>query len=133
MKGHEVVELRTTRRTELVDVTGEVTRALGRLGLDHGVAMVYSPHTTAAVTINEGADPDVAADLLAYLDEAVPRSRAYAHAEGNSDAHVKVSLVGPSELVAVEEGRPVLGTWQRIFFCEFDGPRSRRLLVKALG
>jgi secondary thiamine-phosphate synthase enzyme len=117
----------------MVDVTSEVSSAVAQLGLTSGVVMVYSPHTTAAITINEGADPDVCSDVLAYLEKAVPHRGGYRHREGNSDAHIKTSLIGPSELVAVEGGRLVLGTWQRIFFCEFDGPRSRRFFVKATG
>jgi secondary thiamine-phosphate synthase enzyme len=131
--GYEVVELRTARRCQVVDVTSEVASAVEGMGIDSGMVIVYSPHTTAAVTINEGADPDVASDILDWLERAVPHHGPYRHGEGNSDAHIKTALIGPSELVVVEGRRLVLGTWQRIFFCEFDGPRARRLLVKALG
>jgi len=124
-------KVKTSRHCELVDITGDVRRAVGELGLSDGVIIVYVPHTTAAVTINESADPDVARDIEDKLSELVPRSTAYRHAEGNSDGHVKSSLVGCSELILVEGGELVLGTWQGIFFCEFDGPRNRTVLVGA--
>lgn len=130
--GHEILELQTTRRCEMVDVTAQVSDAVGRLGIAFGAVMVHSPHTTAAITINEGADPDVCADILRFLEGAVPHRADYRHAEGNADAHIKTTLVGTTRLVPVEGGRVVLGTWQRIFFCEFDGPRSRRVFVRAL-
>ncbi len=123
--------VRTRSRTELVDITAKVQAAVGEMGVADGVVVVYVPHTTAAVTINESADPDVARDIVSKLDEMVPRSGNYRHAEGNSDGHVKSSLVGCSETLLVEGGRLVLGTWQGIFFCEFDGPRTRSVLVGA--
>lgn len=125
--------LRTTARTTLVDITREVQEAVGRLGLSDGAVLVYCPHTTAAITINESADPDVARDITAKLDRLVPRDEGYRHSEGNSDAHVKSTLVGCSETVLVESGSLVLGTWQGVFFCEFDGPRTRKVVVGALG
>jgi len=100
---------------------------VAELGLDEGAVLLHVPHTTAAVTINEGYDPDVAADVVADLNRRVPRDAGYAHAEGNSDSHIKAILVGSSQLVPVEAGKPALGRWQRIFFCEFDGPRSREV------
>jgi secondary thiamine-phosphate synthase enzyme len=121
--------LRTDRREEMVDITAEVTRAVASLGLDGGAVLVHVPHTTAAVTINEGYDPDVASDVVADLARRVPRDAGYAHAEGNSDSHIKAILVGSSQLVPVEDGKPALGRWQRIFFCEFDGPRSREVWI----
>jgi secondary thiamine-phosphate synthase enzyme len=124
--------LRTERREEMVDITAEVAGAVQELGLDAGTVLVHVPHTTAAVTINEGYDPDVAADVVADLARRVPRDAGYAHAEGNSDSHIKAILVGSSQLVPVEGGKPALGRWQRIFFCEFDGPRSREVWVSAL-
>ena len=99
------------------------------LGVDSGAVLLHVPHTTAAVTVNEGFDPDVAADVQAVLTRLVPRDDGYAHMEGNSDSHVKAILVGSTQLLPVREGAPVLGRWQRVFFCEFDGPRSRELLV----
>jgi secondary thiamine-phosphate synthase enzyme len=124
--------VRTKSRTSLVDITGEVQEAATELGIEDGAVVVYVPHTTAAVTVNESADPDVARDLGDTLSKLVPASAGYRHAEGNSDGHVKSSLVGCSEIVLVEDGRLVLGTWQGIFFCEFDGPRARRVIVGAL-
>jgi secondary thiamine-phosphate synthase enzyme len=118
----------TRSREQLVDVTAEVSRALHQSGVRDGVVTVFVPHTTAAVTINENADPSVGADILKGLSELVPHGAPhYRHAEGNSDAHIKASLVGPSVQVLVENGEVVLGTWQGIYFCEFDGPRSRKL------
>lgn len=121
--------VRTTRRIEMIDITPEVAAAVRESGVERGIAVVFTPHTTAAVTINENADPDVPADILAKLAELIPERGAWRHVEGNSDAHLKSSLVGASETVIVEDGRPVLGTWQSLFFCEFDGPRSRRVYV----
>ncbi len=126
------ITLRTGRRCELVDITGQVQRAVQECGLDEGLAMVLVPHTTAGLTINENADPSVVADLLASLERLVPERGNYRHSEGNSDAHCKASLMGSSLNVAVQGGRLVLGTWQGIYFCEFDGPRSRKFQVLTL-
>jgi secondary thiamine-phosphate synthase enzyme len=123
-------EVRTTRREEIVDITREVREAVRRSGTRDGLCLVFVPHTTAGVTINENADPDVKADLLAALSRAVPDGLPYAHAEGNSPAHVKASLMGSSATVIVEEGELRLGTWQGICLCEFDGPRTRRVFVR---
>lgn len=114
----------------MIDITAAVQKAAGEENILSGIGVVYTLHTTAAVTINENADPDVRRDILAALERAVPLVADYRHAEGNSAAHVKSSLVGASEMVIVENGRLVLGTWQSLFFCEFDGPRSRKVLVK---
>lgn len=114
----------------MVDITSQVTAAVTDSGIDEGVATVFVPHTTAGVTINENADPDVVSDVLAALDVAVPwRQGFYRHNEGNSAAHVKSSMMGCSAAVLVRDGRLVLGTWQAIYFCEFDGPRSRKAIV----
>jgi secondary thiamine-phosphate synthase enzyme len=129
------IEVRTGERAQLVDVTARVREVVRAAGLRRGAVLVYCPHTTAGVTIQENADPDVQRDLLLALENAVPREAArgrYLHAEGNSDAHVKSSLVGASQLVPVDDGDLVLGTWQGIYFCEFDGPRRRELLVQLL-
>jgi secondary thiamine-phosphate synthase enzyme len=126
------LSVKTRSRTEFVDITAEVQAAVASAGFTDGLCLLYVPHTTAAVTINESADPSVRSDILMVLNDVVPWEAEYRHREGNSPAHVKSSLVGASELVAVENGRLVLGTWQGIFFCEFDGPRSRRLLVKLM-
>lgn len=125
----ERIEIATDRRQQLVDVTDRVAAAVTALAVVSGAVILHVPHTTAGVTINEGYDPDVARDVLAVLAGLVPHEGAYAHAEGNSDSHVKAIMVGSTQLVPVDDGRPVLGRWQRIFFCEFDGPRRRALLV----
>ncbi|MBI5549406.1 MAG: YjbQ family protein [Deltaproteobacteria bacterium] len=125
-------EISTTRRCELVDVTSKVQDAVRAAGLKSGLVVVYCPHTTAAITINENADPDVRTDLLMALERAVP-NEGFRHSEGNSDAHTKTSLVGPSVTAIVEDGQTQLGTWQSIFFCEFDGPRRRKVWVQTVG
>ena len=124
------ISLETHSRVEMIDIRADVQKAAGEEKIEDGVCLVYTPHTTAAVTINENADPDVPVDILEALDRAVPVKANYRHAEGNSAAHVKSSLVGASELIIIENGRLVLGTWQSIFFCEFDGPRTRKFIVK---
>ena len=126
------LSIETDTRVALIDVTDLVANALGASGLREGAALVYCPHTTAGVTINEHADPTVRRDIAMALDRLVPDDLAFAHLEGNSDAHVKASLIGAGVLVPVESGRPALGTWQGVFFCEFDGPRRRRLLLQPL-
>jgi secondary thiamine-phosphate synthase enzyme len=126
------ISLETHSRMEMIDITAAVQKAAGEEKIEEGVCLVYTAHTTAAVTINENADPDVPRDILAALDRAVPFSANYRHTEGNSAAHVKSSLVGASELVIIKNGRLVLGTWQSIFFCEFDGPRSRKVFISII-
>jgi secondary thiamine-phosphate synthase enzyme len=126
---HEIT-IRSQQCEELIDVTDRIEKLIEQSNLSNGVAVFYVPHTTAGVTINEGADPAVQRDILATLQRLVPRSESYEHAEGNSDAHVKSSLIGCSTQVIIEEGVLKLGTWQRIFFFEGDGPRTRRLLVE---
>ena len=123
----------TRQRSELQEITSQVRAAIRASGIAEGLAVVYTPHTTAGITINENADPDVATDLAAALDRLVPLHGPYRHAEGNSAAHVKSSLVGASETLIVAGGAPLLGTWQGIWFCEFDGPRRRQVHVKVLG
>ncbi len=123
-------EVQTSRREEIVDITRQVREAVRRSGVRDGVVLVFVPHTTAGVTINENADPDVKADLLAALSRAVPDGVPYAHGEGNSPAHLKASLMGSSAAVIVEDGELRLGTWQGICLCEFDGPRARRVFVR---
>jgi secondary thiamine-phosphate synthase enzyme len=125
----ESIAIRTERRQQLVDVTDAVAGAVRALGVDDGAVLVHVPHTTAAVTVNEGYDPDVAADVGRWLSDRIPRDVGYAHAEGNSDSHIKAILVGASELVPVAGGSLALGRWQRVFLCEFDGPRDRELRV----
>lgn len=123
----KTLSVRTSSQTEMVDVTSQVQGELNKSGVEEGRLTLYVPHTTAAVTINEGADPAVKADILMVLNQMVPWKADYKHMEGNSPAHVKASLIGPAETVLVYGGRLVLGTWQKIFFCEFDGPRNRKL------
>jgi secondary thiamine-phosphate synthase enzyme len=128
----ETLEVKTARRTQFVDVTDRVRRAVAKMGVLSGVCYVYVPHTTAGVIINEHFDPDVATDLEGVFDRVVPRAGAYRHAEGNSDSHAKAVLTGASQMIFVEDGKLVLGQWQGVFFCEFDGPRERKLWVKIL-
>lgn len=128
----ETLNVQTRSRMQFEDVTAEVQAAVGRLGITDGVVTVFIPHTTAGVTINENADPDVTADMELVLDRMVPWTGGYAHAEGNTAAHVKASMMGSSAQVIVIDGRLQLGTWQAIYFCEFDGPRSRKVYVSAI-
>jgi len=127
------ISLSTSKREEFVDITAEVTRAVRAHGLADGFALVYCPHTTAAITINENADPDVVRDLLSGLTRIAPQSAGWQHAEGNSDGHLKASLVGPSVTIPIVDGRLALGTWQGVYFCEFDGPRRRRYIITTHG
>jgi secondary thiamine-phosphate synthase enzyme len=121
------LKVKSGRRTQLIDITVDVQATLREAGISEGLCMIYVPHTTAAVTINENADPTVKADILKIVDQIIPFEANYGHLEGNSAAHIKSSLVGASEMVAVRNGRLQLGTWQGIFFCEFDGPRRRKV------
>ena len=124
--------VRTGSRFEMIDITGEIRAILKKSVMKNGVCHLFVPHTTAAVTINENADPDVPRDILAELDKVVPLHDAYRHMEGNSAAHIKASLFGASETLLVDGGSLVLGTWQSVFFCEFDGPRTRKVLVECV-
>jgi secondary thiamine-phosphate synthase enzyme len=127
---HIILDLKTSRRTELVDITREVQRVVSDSGVVAGLCHLYVPHTTAGITINENDDPAVPRDIEAALDRLVPRDGRYEHAEGNADSHIKSTLVGASTSVEIEGGQLVLGRWQALFFCEFDGPRQRQLRVK---
>lgn len=127
-------QVRTAGRDQMIDVTAEVNAAIAESRIAEGMVVVHVPHTTAGVTVNENADPDVVSDLLAALDVAVPwRQSFYRHGEGNSAAHVKSSMVGCSATLPAAGGRLVLGTWQSVWFCEFDGPRTRRAVVRVMG
>jgi secondary thiamine-phosphate synthase enzyme len=128
----DTLSVNTASRCQMIDVTAQVRAAVKKSGVKSGVCIVFVPHTTAAVTINENADRDVVRDVLAGLERIAPASGDYAHAEGNSDAHIKSSLVGCQTSVLVEKGELALGTWQGIYFCEFDGPRSRKMYVKVV-
>ncbi|UCF94559.1 MAG: YjbQ family protein [Desulfobacterales bacterium] len=127
-----LLAVQTKSPTELVDITSEVSQLVRSSGIREGFCMLYVPHTTAAVTINESADPSVRADIMMVLNQIVPWKADYRHREGNSPAHVKATLVGPSELIAIENNALALGTWQGIFFCEFDGPRTRKVQVRLI-
>ena len=130
----ETITVKTSNRCQMIDVTDRVQQAVQQDGIKQGFAVCFVPRTTAAVTIQENADPDVLHDVLWKLDQLIPqRESTYRHSEGNSDAHLKCSAVGVSQLVPVQDGRLVLGTWQGLYFCEFDGPRSRRLIVQCVG
>ncbi len=124
------ISVRTDSRIDMVDITTSVQKEVSKAGVSDGACVVYVPHTTAGVTINEGADPAVCQDILKKLNELVPPNAGYRHMEGNADSHIKASIIGSSVTVLVENGRLFLGTWQKIFFCEFDGPRSRKVYVR---
>ncbi len=126
------ISLKTNSRNELVDITAEVEQFIKSSNAVDGLCFIFCPHTTGAITINENADPSVQGDILYTLKKVFPIEPSYKHLEGNSDSHVKSSLVGASETIAIENGKLVLGTWQGIYFCEFDGPRSRKVFLKII-
>ena len=127
-----ILSVKTREQTELIDITTDINQLIQKSGTDQGLCMIYVPHTTAAVTINESADPSVKSDILMILNQIIPWEANYRHLEGNSPAHIKSTLVGSSELVAIDNQRLILGTWQGIFFCEFDGPRTRKVDVRIM-
>lgn len=127
-----LINVKTHARTQMIDITSQVQAAVKESGISDGLVHVYSMHTTAAITINENADPAVEADILKTINKVIPFDDQFKHMEGNSAAHIKVSLFGPSELIPLENGSLILGTWQGIFFCEFDGPRNRKVNVKII-
>lgn len=122
----------TRSRCEFVDITTEVKRIVKKSGVKHGICIVYVPHTTAGITINENADPSVKGDIIDKLAQLVPPDDGYSHSEGNSDAHIKASIIGFSKTIIIDDGELVLGTWQDVYFCEFDGPRTRKVCVQIL-
>ncbi|OHD54769.1 MAG: hypothetical protein A2Y33_02025 [Spirochaetes bacterium GWF1_51_8] len=126
------LSISTSKRNEFLDITHEVSRAVAESGVAEGLCVVHIPHTTAGVTINENADPDVVRDMEIHLSSMVPPRGDFRHSEGNSDSHIKSTLAGPSLTVIIHGGRLVLGTWQGIYFCEFDGPRRRRFMIKCM-
>jgi secondary thiamine-phosphate synthase enzyme len=126
------IPVKSQKRNQLIDITDEVQRRVSDSGAKNGIAHIYVPHTTAAITVNENADPTVQTDVATFLERLVPRDADFQHTEGNSDAHMKSSLVGCHISVFVSNGKIALGTWQGIFFCEFDGPRSRKVLMKII-
>jgi len=127
---HHKIQIQTTKPQQFIDITGKVAGIVKESGVQSGIAVIYSPHTTAGITINENADPDVVRDIISALDRAYPEKGEYLHFEGNSHAHIKASLTGSSCTVIIEDGKLLLGRWQGIYFCEFDGPKSRQFYVK---
>jgi len=127
-----ICTIKSKSRTEMIDITSKIQDMVRSAGIGQGLCMLYVPHTTAAVTINESADPSVRDDILMIINTIIPWKAGYRHLEGNSPAHIKSTLFGPSELIAVENDRLILGTWQGIFFCEFDGPRTRKVHVRLI-
>jgi secondary thiamine-phosphate synthase enzyme len=128
----ETVQVKTSSRVQFVDITSRIREAIAKSNVSEGIAVVFVSHTTAGITINEAADPAVVTDINSKLSQLIPYNDSYLHMEGNSDAHIKSTLVGSSVTVIVSHGAPVLGTWQGIFFCEFDGPRTRKVIVKVV-
>jgi secondary thiamine-phosphate synthase enzyme len=126
----ETFQVKSNGRVQFLDITSRVRDTISASGVRDGLAIVFVPHTTAGVTINEAADPSVAQDIQEKLGKLVPHSDSYRHAEGNSDAHIKASIMGSSVTIIIADGKPILGTWQGVFFCEFDGPRSRKVFVR---
>ncbi len=126
------INIKTRTRTEFMDITSEIQQVIDEAGIKNGICCLYVPHTTAGITINEGADPSVVSDIQRTLSKLIPNNLNYSHMEGNSDAHIKSTVVGASKTVIIDDGKLLLGTWQSIFFCEFDGPRHRRVLVKLI-
>lgn len=124
------INVKSKQRIEMIDITGDIETAIKESGVKSGVCYVYVPHTTAGVTINEGADPSVQRDIMYMLSRLIPHEFTYAHREGNADAHIKSTLVGATQCLLIDGGKLVLGTWQSVFFCEFDGPRHRRVALK---
>lgn len=125
----KIIEIQTDKRNVMVDITSKIQDYLDEIDAKDGIITVFSPHTTAAITINENADPDVQHDILTYLSDKIPQDGGFRHIENNSDSHIKTSLVGPSQQIIVKDGELVLGMWQSIYFCEFDGPRQRKFYV----
>lgn len=128
----KIISVETTERTQMVDITYEVRKGISELGVKDGLCLVFVPHTTAGITINENADQDVKTDIINSLNKLILQKGDYRHREGNSDAHIKASLMGSSVMLAIENGELVLGSWQGIFFCEFDGPRKRKVVIKCI-
>jgi secondary thiamine-phosphate synthase enzyme len=128
---HELT-IKSSKRNQFIDVTSKIHEIIDKSKVKKGICFLFVPHTTAAITINEGADPDVSTDIQRKLSQLIPANNNYMHSEGNSDSHIKSSLIGCSEMILIEKEKLVLGTWQKIFFCEFDGPRTRKILIQFL-
>jgi secondary thiamine-phosphate synthase enzyme len=132
MSGFKTISVRTSKGIELIDITHEVKRYVSEQGIKDGIVLVYTPHTTAGITINENADPAVTADIEAFLSRRIPHESYFRHMEGNSPSHIMSSYFAASETLIIDDGRLVLGTWQGIYFCEFDGPRTRKVHLKII-
>ncbi len=130
---YKTIQIKTNKKEELLNITNFVQKAISEENIRDGICLVYSPHTTAGITINEGADPDVRTDIIMALKSFKFESLPFNHTEGNSDAHTKATLTGSSAMLIIDDGSLVLGTWQAIYFCEYDGPRNRQIFVKAIG
>ncbi len=126
----KTLNIKSKAKTEFIDITDDIHEAIKESGVKSGICYIYAPHTTAGITINEGADPSVKRDILTTLNRLIPFEGDYQHMEGNSAAHIKSTLVGVSQVIVIEDGKALLGTWQSVYFCEFDGPRHRRVIVK---
>lgn len=127
-----VYQVSTKSRNQMINIDSYVREAIKKSGVNEGLCCIYTPHTTSGITINENADPDVVTDVTAFLSKLIPNSPEFLHGEGNSDSHIKSSLVGASETVIIKDGSPLFGTWQSVFFCEFDGPRTRKVYIKVM-
>ena len=128
----KIITASTTQRVDFIDITAQVQKVVTETMVENGIVTVYVPHTTCGITINEGADPDVVRDIKYQLEKLIPYQQEYHHMEGNADSHIKTCLVGSSENIIIEKGQLVLGTWQSIFLCDFDGPRTRKVYIKIL-
>ncbi len=128
----KTLTIKSRSKTEFIDITEDIQKAIRGSGVKSGICYIYVPHTTAGITINEGADPSVKRDIITTINKLIPFEADYQHMEGNSAAHIKSTVVGVSLFVLIEDNKPLLGTWQSVYFCEFDGPRHRRVIVKAV-
>ena len=127
------ISISTDKRNQLIDITPEINKIIKESRIKQGICIVYCPHTTAAITINESADPDVQEDILTHLSKLIPKNPDFKHSEGNSDSHIKSSLIGASETIIIKDSELILGTWQNIYFAEFDGSRKRKVIIKIIG
>ena len=128
----ESISVSTSSRSEIISITSQVQKIVSKSKVKNGICIIYNPHTTSAITINENADPSVKSDILKELNEIVPENHGYSHMEGNADSHIKASLMGSDRVVIIKDGKLLLGTWQGIFFCEFDGPRTRKVYIQVI-
>ncbi len=129
----KIINISTTKRVDLLDITSQIQKVISESNVKNGIVTVYVPHTTCGITINEGTDPDVVRDIKYQLEQLIPFQQGYRHAEGNSDSHIKTCLVGSSENIIIDNGKLILGVWQSIFLCDFDGPRNRKVYIKITG